>query len=306
MSSGQDHDALVRRAAFERLGVLTDTYGEILPRTALLEGFAFGDQQVAFLSQRGIFKPAVLATVPLSILTAAPKPGRVPPYEDQLSGDGLLLYKYFQDDPQHRDNRGLRAAIATRTPLIYFYGITPGQYLATWPVFVVADDPATLTFTIAMAEPQVLGTDLEPMVDPDLRRSYYQVVTTRRVHQGAFSKRVLAAYRRTCAICRLKEPRLLDAAHILPDRHPRSEPIVQNGLALCKLHHAAFDANLFGIRPDRHVEVVPRVLKDRDGPMLRHGLQEIHGTTIADPVRAELRPRIDLLEERYEEFKSAS
>jgi hypothetical protein len=34
---------------------------------------------------------------------------------------------------------------------------------------------------------------------------------------------------------------LLDAAHILPDGHPKGEPVVPNGLALCKLHHAAFD-----------------------------------------------------------------
>jgi putative restriction endonuclease len=157
-----------------------------------------------------------------------------------------------------------------------------------------------------MADPQVLGADLQPMVDPVLNRSYFQSVTTRRIHQGAFSKRVMAAYRRACAICRLKEAQLIDAAHILPDRHPRGEPIVQNGLALCKLHHAAFDANLFGIRPDRRIEVSARILGETDGPMLRHGLQEIHDANLVEPVSTDLRPRADLLEERFVLFQEAS
>jgi hypothetical protein len=59
---------------------------------------------------------------------------------------------------------------------------------------------------------------------------------------------VLRAYRDCCAVCRLRHEELLDAAHILPDGHPRGEPVVRNGLALCKLHHAAFDRHILGIR----------------------------------------------------------
>src|SRR3989304_615457 len=40
-------------------------------------------------------------------------------------------------------------------------------------------------------------------------------------------------FRQECAICRLRHEELLDAAHILPDGHPRGEPVVPNGLALC-------------------------------------------------------------------------
>jgi len=40
---------------------------------------------------------------------------------------------------------------------------------------------------------------------------------------------------------------LLDAAHITPDTHPEGEPIVSNGLSLCKLHQAAFDRFFFTI-----------------------------------------------------------
>ena len=52
----------------------------------------------------------------------------------------------------------------------------------------------------------------------------------RRLHQATFRERVLHAYRTSCAICRLRHRELLDAAHILPDGHPRGEPVVPNGL----------------------------------------------------------------------------
>ena len=55
-------------------------------------------------------------------------------------------------------------------------------------------------------------------------------------------------------VCRLRHWELLDAAHILPDKHPLGEPVVPNGLALCKLHHAAFDADILGVRPDLRIE----------------------------------------------------
>ena len=75
------------------------------------------------------------------------------------------------------------------------------------------------------------------------------------MHQQSFRIRVIEAYRQCCAICRLKHQELLDAAHILPDKHPRGEPWVSNGLALCKLHHAAFDRHFLGITPDYIIQV---------------------------------------------------
>jgi hypothetical protein len=56
---------------------------------------------------------------------------------------------------------------------------------------------------------------------------------------------VLAAYRHQCSLCRLKHEELLDAAHIIPDADPEGEPVVSNGLALCRLHHSAFDNCVF-------------------------------------------------------------
>ena len=74
-------------------------------------------------------------------------------------------------------------------------------------------------------------------------------------------------------------------------------------LALCKLHHAAFDKMFLGIRPDFQVVVRADVLKESDGPMLLHGLQGLHNTKIIVPRNQNLRPDPDLLERRWERFK---
>jgi hypothetical protein len=66
-------------------------------------------------------------------------------------------------------------------------------------------------------------------------------------------------------------------AAVVPDGHPLGEPVIPNGLALCKLHHAAFDAYIIGVTPDLEVTVRLDVLQEIDGPMLQHGLQGLRG-----------------------------
>ena len=78
-----------------------------------------------------------------------------------------------------------------------------------------------------------------------------------------------------------------------------------NGLALCTLHHAAFDRHILGITPGLKVEVRLDILREADGPMLRHGLQGFQGADIVTPRSAMLRPRAEFLAERYELFRRA-
>jgi putative restriction endonuclease len=136
-------------------------------------------------------------------------------------------------------------------------------------------------------------------------RGYVLRLTKQRLHQPVFRTRVLRAYADTCAMCRLRHAELLDAAHILPDTHPQGLPVVPNGLALCKIHHAAYDMNIVGIRPDLYIEVQPKVLAEVDGPMLRHGLQEMSGMRIFVPRSRDSQPDRDRLEKRYDEFRAA-
>jgi len=106
-------------------------------------------------------------------------------------------------------------------------------------------------------------------------------------------------------VCRLKHVELLDAAHIVPDADPSGEPVVPNGLALCKIHHAAFDRHILGIRPDLVVEVRRDILEEIDGPMLRYGLQEMNGQRLHLPARRADRPAPEFVEKRYELFREA-
>lgn len=117
---------------------------------------------------------------------------------------------------------------------------------------------------------------------------------------------MLKANRNQCSFCKLHHPELLDAAHIIGDKEPEGEPIVNNGLALCKIHHAAFDKMFVGIRPDDYIiEVREDVRKEEDGPMLLHGLQEMHDRKIILPLRTHDYPNRDLLGMKYDRFRKA-
>jgi putative restriction endonuclease len=298
-------DREVRQAAFEFLTTETARRGNVLPWQLLTNGFRFEGQRVCLLGQQGIFKPEILSEMPISITTAPLRLGHERPYDDQIGDDGVIRYRYRGTDPQHRDNRGLRLAMQRQIPLIYFYGIDKGEYLPSWPAFVVAENVLSLAFDIMTDEMQALWPSASALFVSESRRRYVTRATQVRLHQVGFRQRVIRAYRERCAICRLRHVELLDAAHILPDGHPKGEPIVPNGLALCKLHHAAFDENILGIRPDLVVEIRPDVLLEIDGPMLVSGLQAFQGQRILIPSAAALRPAVDFLAERFELFRQA-
>ena len=193
----------------------------------------------------------------------------------------------------------------------FFFGLVPARYLPAWPVFVVGDDPGRLTFTIQLDDTAVL--DFEEIVSPaesthglvgEERRRYVTSEFQFRVHQRSFRERVLRAYQTQCAVCRLRHRELLEAAHILSDKEGK-DPIVPNGLSLCKLHHAAYDKHFVGVRPDGIIEVRRSILEEQDGPMLLHGLKRLHQTRIYRPRSAANRPDPELLEIRYASFVAA-
>jgi len=302
-------DARVRSAAFEWLAEQVMRFKDVLPRWVLSQGFFLDGIRIPLVGPPGIFKPRVLEEAPLSITTAPDGP-----YDDAFGDDGLLRYRYRGIDPKHRDNRGLRAAMMNRLPLVYFHGIAPGRYVAAWPVFVVHDDPSKLAFSIAVddkahldASPDIMSRRAALGDDSDSGRRVYITSTVRvRLHQQAFRERVLDAYRRQCAFCRLRHDELLEAAHIVPDSEPEGEPVVRNGVALCSLHHAAFDNFFIGVNPSYVIEVRPDILMEGDGPTLKHAIQALHGTRILLPRRAEHRPDPRLLSLRFEQFQMAA
>ena len=310
MRDAEGLDAKVRAGAFAFLATQARLHPQGVPWAVLHTGFTVDGQRVPLVSQQGIFKPA-LCRRPLSIRTAPVVEGRERPYADEVSPDGLILYKYRGTDPDHPENRGLYEAMTTRTPLVYLYGIARGWYVPEWPVYVVHADPGALLFTveIGLKAGELSGALAGAAIgsESEETRRWVTRQSVARLHQKAFRMRVLQAYRGRCAICRLRHAELLEAAHILPDGHPRGRPIVPNGLSLCTLHHAAFDAHVIGVSPDLRIAVRTDVLEEEDGPMLQHGLQGFHGARLAQVPRLEaLRPRREFLAERFEWFRKAS
>ena len=301
-------DQAIRLAAFRWLDDLRASEGDVLQRSALLTGFELDGRRIGLMSpQQGIWKPAV-CDLPLSVATTVGGP-----YSDSFdASSGRIRYSYRGTDPDHRDNRGLRKAMTDRVPLIYFHAVEAGRYLAFYPAFVTQDEPAMLRFWVqvddasSIATPRATGQRAIGEDEPEARRAYITASVRRRLHQATFRQRVLRAYREMCSLCRLHHTELLDAAHITPDLEVEGDPIVPNGLALCKLHHAAFDSFFFAVTPEYRVEVRPSILAESDGPMLIVGLQEIDGRLIQLPHRPNQRPDPMRLEKRLALFRQAS
>lgn len=298
-----ERDDDVRAACFAALDVLRAQFGDDVPyRGGLDRGFAFRGSRVPFLSHmKGIHRArAQRGPAALSVNTSAKGP-----YRDVATEDGFL-YDYRAGDPDQPDNRALREAWSLQVPLVYFYATRPAWYRPIYPVFVREDDRAERR--VLLSPGARIGPlderDSVPLTDATARRYAVREVAVR-LHQGRFRADVLRAYRDRCTVCRLKEIRLLDAAHIVADIDPRGEPAVTNGLSLCTIHHRAYDQDLVGIAPDYRVHVARRLLDEEDGPMLDL-LKAADGVQIVVPQRSSLRPDRDRLAERFDRFIDAS
>lgn len=302
LAMGADDDARLRKEAMQFLTVRTNDGLESITRDELLD-FMFDGEMFRLVDKtRGIRKPKELRSA-LSIMTTYRAEGAARPYEDEVGRDGFLRYKWSGTDPDHMDNRGLRAAMDLQVPLIWFYGVGVGQYQPIYPVYLVAEEPDKHQFVVAIEELRDLHRSDSP-VEEVLRR-YVRAETTQRLHQPVFRATVMRAYETRCAVCALGHGSLLDAAHIVPDGHEAGIASVRNGLALCKIHHAAYDVKILGIRPDYVVEIREDLLEEVDGPMLEYGLKGRHGERLMVlPRNCSERPDRELLDLSYQGFRS--
>lgn len=293
-----DPDLPLRQAAVTHARTLAQTYDDLVPLTRLRQGFEFGGERVSFGSfQKGIHRSRLQrGPAALTLTTSFDDP-----YADAADPEGGFAYAYRAGAIDQADNRALRSAFALQTPVVYFRAFAPGQYLVIAPMFVTSDDPAARTVLLQQGLPM---QDMQPgglVSGPDVR-AWATREARYRLHQQRFKVDVMRAYRHRCAICALRERELVQAAHIVPDPEPEGIAAVVNGLALCAIHHLAYDRNLLGIDPEGVVHIASRLLREIDGPMLRAGLQGFHGKNIALPWRAEEHPDPARLGTRFERF----
>ncbi len=303
-----ERDSLIRLAAFEHIRRLSETHDH-LTAEELNPGFIFqGERVPLYIPQRGIFKPQKMQYL-LSIKTVFPKPGGKIWYDDQrdvhrqiYDGDETVEYAFMGQDPDAADNRWLREAMESHIPIIYFLGIAPARYQAIVPVYIVGWNPKSLKAIVAFTRPETFQYEIR---DSAIERRYALREVKQRLHQASFREAVIAAYGGRCALSGLPEPLLLDAAHIVADKHEKlGQPIVSNGIPLSKIHHAAFDSHLIGIDPDFRIHVSDRLMMLKDGLMLA-AMQQLDKGKLHLPSRVKDQPDRERLALRFEQFKAA-
>jgi putative restriction endonuclease len=296
-------DESLRAACFASLDVLSATHGDDVPYLGGLDqGFPFRGRRVPFFSRyKGIHRAAAQeGPAALSITTS-----HASPYDDEEIPDGFL-YAFRSGALDQPDNRALRYAYTQRTPIVYFIATRPNWYRPLYPCYVVEENLAARRVLVAPGRMTGQLDEREPVLLEDPLERRYSVREARvRLHQARFRGRVLVAYSSRCAICRLKETRLLDAAHIVGDLEEKGEPRVANGLSLCSIHHRAFDQDLVGVAPNYRVHVSQRLLTEDDGPMLDL-LKGFHQQTIEVPSRRAWKPNPEALARRFERFNTLS
>ncbi len=295
-------EAQLRQAAMDWLSVRT--HDGLNPLSSEEIGqFTFDGEAFRLMDpQRGIRKPAGFGSA-LSIRTVWRPDGAERPYDDAIGPDGLLRYKWRGDDPAHADNRSLRAAMAAGQPLIWFWGVGTALYQAIYPIYLVGEERRQHQFVVATDGLQFLRPADSPV--EEVMRRYLRAETVRRLHQPVFRSMVMRAYQGACAVCSLRHGELLDAAHIVEDRHDLGVAAVRNGLALCKIHHAAYDSRILGVTPELVVQIRGDILDETDGPLLEHGLKALHGQRLRTiPASPRERPDPGLLALRYERFQA--
>jgi putative restriction endonuclease len=251
-----------------------------------------GEPRRAIDASRGIWNPRDMDAT-LSVVSSP-----TGPYADREIEGGLFHYSY-RAGSVNGDNTKLRRALELGVPIILLRKVQDGVFVPHAPVYVVADLRDRREFLLALDEnARLLPSEFEVTH----QRSYVERLVRQRLHQADFRGRVIAAYETRCAVCCIRHGQLLDAAHITPDSDEQGLPYVSNGLSLCKIHHAAFDSDLLGISPQYEIQIAHKLLDEVDGPMLLHGLQEMHGTSLTVPSRKKDKPDRERLADRYSKF----
>ena len=299
-----ERDSQLRAAALQHVSRLLQIHGELLPWRVIEQGFPLGSARCFLASKaEGIYKPAGHPAA-LSIKTTVPRAGRTNIYNDALTADGSSLrYAYRESGgPDCAQNESLRVVLREKLPILYFVGVAPGVYTALLPMFVVGDSRATREFLVAPG-PQVVYPEpraeawgqAAEVPDAAIERRYATRTALQRVHQRAFRQQVLSAYANHCAMCSIHFDELLDAAHIVPDSQEEGRPDVRNGLALCSLHHRAFDRFLIDVDDDYRIQLSPELQRRRNGPLFQQAFLERHGEPLHLPKSARQWPGQEFL-----------
>jgi putative restriction endonuclease len=122
--------------------------------------------------------------------------------------------------------------------------------------------------------------------EPGIEGLDREAVVRVRVNQGFFRTMILVSYETSCAVCRIRIPELLVAAHIVPwaiDPTTRMNP--RNGICLCGTHDLAFERGLLLIQPNYIIQLSSKVRPFENDPPVQDWLTRYSGSAIRSPER---------------------
>lgn len=292
------------QSAFKAVKRLQKIYGDEIPWREITKGFEHSGEKIFLASAaNGIFKPKEMVVGLLSIKTTVPKNNGIARYDDGQLGEGVYKYAFENSSNGNDRNHYLFHAYNNKTPFIYFHGVVPGVYQAIWPCFVHKINESNHYVEIVVGHTNAIN-ELETHYNmpSEIEAKYYAVEAKRRGHQAVFSRMIMSAYKEKCALTKLSVRQLLEAAHIIPDSE-NGPQTVNNGIAMSRIHHKAYDSNLLGIDADYkiHIRQDDRIiLGDYFAGVC---FSELSGKTIWLPRDKSLRPDPDFLDQRFQEFK---
>lgn len=263
-----------------------------------LKAFHYRGERIPLLDTgRGIRNPATFAAT-LTLMTTA----KAHPYGDEIAADGSIVYSLQRDE--EGDNVKLFIAAEERAPMLYLKGIRQGVFVPYYPVVIERVDLSSRHVVLREIGAAVDFVPHAMEVIMDARR-YGEAVVRTRQHQRAFRAKVLNAYADQCVVCRLDVRKVLDAAHIAGDTDEHGVPEIWNGMAMCALHHRAYDSDVMGIDADYRIHIESSVMEPRATGLKSEGLQLIHGRQIQLPGKRTHRPSQELLDARFKKFSAS-
>jgi putative restriction endonuclease len=218
-------------------------------------------------------------------------------YADDLSDDGVIYHYPTTSRPAARDAAEIQATKNAMIHSIPIFVVLPGansKSRRSLTLGWVCDfDDSNRQFLILFGDEHPppytkAETASEPFrLEEEPRRKLSSVMV--RVGQQRFRFHVMSQYGPKCAVCDIRHPQLLKAAHIRGKREHGTDDW-RNGIPLCATHHDAFDSYLFGVDPDT------RAIKCKPGVNKKDvGLREANLTPLKNT------PHVDALRWRWDE-----
>ncbi len=294
--------------AFKQVKNLELIYGDSIPSAAIEAGFTFNCETVLLLNRAGgIFKPRQMTEGVLSIKTTIPRNGGINIYNDQLTDDGYYQYSLQTGDPRGGRNKCLWQAYEAKQPFIYFHAVAPAVYKALWPCFIdnIFPEEGFARVLVGIAKPSFTTHKIEYSIPNEIESRYMVRESKVRLHQAAFRSAVLDVYSNRCAVTGMVEPKLIDAAHIIPDAEVGTSQLINNGIALSNIHHRAYDRGLIGIDPDYRIHVSDDIESIDDNSFIQNAFMDYDQKLLFLPSNIKNRPDSDSLAQRFERFKRA-